>query len=240
MQLIARATQVGEPLDQMLFCLQTMSVDRGLQEKKSPDYVGQRSPYFWICGRDTRPLNLCYAMAYHVLCLQLTRIIVRGNPARLAVSLSLSVSPPLANPAYLSHRRCSLPPPVTSSAPLSPAYVCSIWSLPLCPTHPHPYPRPRLLVAFSASVCLSQSASPCLSIYCLSLALAHSLVVALLHALPSHLRACRNPEHKLDKEIGGGKSLAETSFSDPTRSSWPRGSVRDRCERHQLDPHLVR
>ena len=45
----------------MLISLQTMSADRGLQQKMmkypkdkpNPDYVGEHSPYFWICGRDT-------------------------------------------------------------------------------------------------------------------------------------------------------------------------------------------
>ena len=174
MQLIARATQVGEPLDQMLFCLQTMSVDRGLQEKKSPDYVGQRSPYFWICGRDTRPLNLCYAMAYHVLCLQLTRIIVRGNPARLAVSLSLSVSPPLANPACLFHR-------------LSPTLPISLTAAALSHRQSPPLPLCHPLMCVLYGPCLSAlrtrtrtRAPGCLS---LSLPLSASLKVPLLACL---------------------------------------------------------
>ena len=48
----------------MLICLRTMSDNRGLQQKMmtkwgkqtdepNPDYVGERSPYFWICGRHT-------------------------------------------------------------------------------------------------------------------------------------------------------------------------------------------
>ena len=151
----------GKPPDQMLVCLRTMSTARGLQQKMmldwkgnptdepNPDYVGERSLYFWICGRT--PLKPGYGLPPCVV--PAAYAINRENPTCLAFSLYLSVSLPHITP--ICPTTCCHPRP----APLSPIYACCADCLPLTTHTTAPAPA-RLLVSFSAFVCLSQSASP--------------------------------------------------------------------------------
>ena len=49
----------GEPVHLMAICLHQMSLDRGLQNEDSKDYLDGRVPCFWICGE--QPFNqLCH------------------------------------------------------------------------------------------------------------------------------------------------------------------------------------
>ena len=94
--------------------------------------------------------------------------------------------------------------------------------VPICARLP-PCAYLRASLCATISLSISSSLTACLT-YRLSVTLAHSSAVALLRALPSHLRACCNPEHHLDQEIGD-KSLAEMPFTLAMRLDTCKGTI---------------